>query len=118
MLGVCISTLLCCLFKQKTAYEMRISDWSSDVCSSDLRGRHCPAVFHPHSPLRDELQGKRIEPVLHRQYAGGERIGVIACRDGHGRLRDDRSLVHALGDEMDGAAGDLHTRVEGALLGM
>src|SRR3546814_4894507 len=24
------------LFKQKTAYEMRISDWSSDVCSSDL----------------------------------------------------------------------------------
>src|SRR3546814_11550255 len=27
-------------FKQKTAYEMRISDWSSDVCSSDLP-RHC-----------------------------------------------------------------------------
>src|SRR3546814_12192733 len=25
-------------FKQKTAYDMRISDWSSDVCSSDLRG--------------------------------------------------------------------------------
>src|SRR3546814_4754329 len=25
------------LFKQKTAYEMRISDWSSDVCSSDLQ---------------------------------------------------------------------------------
>src|SRR3546814_6032820 len=25
-------------FKQKTAYEMRISDWSSDVCSSDLAG--------------------------------------------------------------------------------
>src|SRR3546814_9724920 len=34
-------TILCvCVFfflKQKTAYEMRISDWSSDVCSSDLR---------------------------------------------------------------------------------
>src|SRR3546814_3719282 len=26
-------------FKQKTAYEMRISDWSSDVCSSDLRAK-------------------------------------------------------------------------------
>src|SRR3546814_948421 len=25
-----------CFFKQKTAYDMRISDWSSDVCSSDL----------------------------------------------------------------------------------
>src|SRR3546814_10948009 len=32
--------LYCVLFfKQKTAYEMRISDWSSDVCSSDLPGR-------------------------------------------------------------------------------
>src|SRR3546814_4663764 len=28
-----------CCFKQKTAYEMRISDWSSDVCSSDLEDR-------------------------------------------------------------------------------
>src|SRR3546814_17180824 len=27
------------VFKQKTAYEMRISDWSSDVCSSDLAGQ-------------------------------------------------------------------------------
>src|SRR3546814_18881977 len=30
-------------FKQKTAYEMRISDWSSDVCSSDL---HQPGLHH------------------------------------------------------------------------
>src|SRR3546814_19197429 len=32
-------SLLFFLFKQKTAYEMRISDWSSDVCSSDLGAR-------------------------------------------------------------------------------
>src|SRR3546814_2193572 len=36
-----VVTLLCVdsffFFKQKTAYEMRISDWSSDVCSSDLK---------------------------------------------------------------------------------
>src|SRR3546814_4799057 len=31
-------------FKQKTAYEMRISDWSSDVCSSDLRDGASDAV--------------------------------------------------------------------------
>src|SRR3546814_7321658 len=31
--GACLQF---CFFKQKTAYEMRISDWSSDVCSSDL----------------------------------------------------------------------------------
>src|SRR3546814_5857333 len=30
------SSLVFFFFKQKTAYEMRISDWSSDVCSSDL----------------------------------------------------------------------------------
>src|SRR3546814_18040716 len=35
---VCISLLFVFFFKQKTAYEMRISDWSSDVCSSDLQG--------------------------------------------------------------------------------
>src|SRR3546814_18157837 len=31
-------------FKQKTAYEMRISDWSSDVCSSDLKGVAAPEL--------------------------------------------------------------------------
>src|SRR3546814_4770403 len=41
---VCVWCIMVCMlcfffFKQKTAYEMRISDWSSDVCSSDL-GRH------------------------------------------------------------------------------
>src|SRR3546814_7692850 len=41
-LRVYLIVRLCCLsaefffFKQKTAYELRISDWSSDVCSSDL----------------------------------------------------------------------------------
>src|SRR3546814_6086185 len=32
-------------FKQKTAYEMRISDWSSDVCSSDLQGHLDPPAL-------------------------------------------------------------------------
>src|SRR3546814_5263556 len=32
-----VCDVLIFFFKQKTAYEMRISDWSSDVCSSDLR---------------------------------------------------------------------------------
>src|SRR3546814_2369724 len=39
--------MCCCMFffKQKTAYEMRISDWSSDVCSSDLRGNSGGPLF-------------------------------------------------------------------------
>src|SRR3546814_4782105 len=36
-------------FKQKTAYEMRISDWSSDVCSSDLT---CPRLQFARSETR------------------------------------------------------------------
>src|SRR3546814_19782933 len=37
MLGVCFVVVdMLFFFKQKTAYELRISDWSSDVCSSDL----------------------------------------------------------------------------------
>src|SRR3546814_2650187 len=35
-LCICVCYCLFFVFKQKTAYEMRISDWSSDVCSSDL----------------------------------------------------------------------------------
>src|SRR3546814_8432959 len=53
-------------FKQKTAYEMRISDWSSDVCSSDLR-RPAPALgrrahhrmAQPMSASRQRLGGVR-----------------------------------------------------------
>src|SRR3546814_1726156 len=33
---LCVISDVCFFFKQKTAYDMRISDWSSDVCSSDL----------------------------------------------------------------------------------
>src|SRR3546814_12409557 len=41
-------------FKQKTAYEMRISDWSSDVCSSDLQDR---------GYLKGKLAQGRISPL-------------------------------------------------------
>src|SRR3546814_2057304 len=38
------------LFKQKTAYEMRISDWSSDVCSSDLTMPEQEVLFASQAP--------------------------------------------------------------------
>src|SRR3546814_596174 len=50
MVSWCICVLFISLFfffKQKTAYEMRISDWSSDVCSSDLAAdQHARALFN------------------------------------------------------------------------
>src|SRR3546814_14901245 len=45
-------------FKQKTAYEMRISDWSSDVCSSDLRDG--PG---PRTQTRDGADRKREQVI-------------------------------------------------------
>src|SRR3546814_13124580 len=48
-------------FKQKTAYEMRISDWSSDVCSSDLPGNvqlygdATPNVYRPSATVNGEI---------------------------------------------------------------
>src|SRR3546814_4512506 len=41
---MCVSFMFCIVFffKQKTAYEMRIIDWSSDVCSSDLKDKSLP----------------------------------------------------------------------------
>src|SRR3546814_2935652 len=46
---------MCFFFKQKTAYDMRISDWSSDVCSSDLyiTGNH------------DEFLRRYVDHALH-----------------------------------------------------
>src|SRR3546814_5003827 len=59
-------------FKQKTAYEMRISDWSSDVCSSDLR----PAkAFGQHMPRRIHVYALRTQV----SHGAGMRLVQIEC---------------------------------------
>src|SRR3546814_1978283 len=55
-------------FKQKTAYEMRISDWSSDVCSSDLRAAADNLV-----PVTLELGGK--SPTFVGRSANKDLVG-------------------------------------------
>src|SRR3546814_9965157 len=54
-------------FKQKTAYEMRISDWSSDVCSSDLMEAVGRAAnrFHCHRPEQVGDQAADQQPDDH-----------------------------------------------------
>src|SRR3546814_3093153 len=48
-------------FKQKTAYEMRISDWSSDVCSSDLPvGIGDEQVDTDRRPARQRCPARRV----------------------------------------------------------
>src|SRR3546814_6822244 len=60
-------------FKQKTAYEVRISDWSSDVCSSDLR-REDPQA--PDSGPHDEMEALRAEIEQLRADALRERADL------------------------------------------
>src|SRR3546814_8020055 len=51
-------------FKQKTAYEMRISDWSSDVCSSDLYRRRSETLQV--QPELRQFGRPRLQPVTSR----------------------------------------------------
>src|SRR3546814_3144131 len=58
--------MICCVFKQKTAYEMRISDWSSDVCSSDLMLLSLQLIVQASAPLREsQVFGVLVEPLSH-----------------------------------------------------
>src|SRR3546814_1171531 len=85
-------------FKQKTAYEMRISDWSSDVCSSDLDGWsqgdgdrdaiHKLFRFADFSAAfgfmaRTALQAEKMDhhPEWSNVYNRVEEIGRASCRE-------------------------------------
>src|SRR3546814_8261888 len=74
-------------FKQKTAYEMRISDWSSDVCSSDLQPDRVDAEFGDVVELVDEA-GEIADAVA---IAIAEALDV--------QLIDDRVLVPERSEE-------------------
>src|SRR3546814_10000507 len=95
------------VFKQKTAYEMRISDWSSDVCSSDLAesmrneysecnrvGRlKAPTAYHPMSRLSDNLTARRkqLGLTVPQVHAALQLMGVdVAKPTVYGWLNGDR----------------------------
>src|SRR3546814_4162842 len=84
-------------FKQKTAYEMRISDWSSDVCSSDLTACIEEAILDAGIPVA----GQRRTNARNR-LPGETRIRIVEERTGENRLdRDagDRSEERRVGKE-------------------
>src|SRR3546814_5849336 len=65
-------------FKQKTAYEMRISDWSSDVCSSDLAVAPVGTVYAPQTGRR-RLSGGEDAAAHGRAAVGSLRpLGQIS----------------------------------------
>src|SRR3546814_3586619 len=93
-------TFIFFFFKQKTAYEMRISDWSSDVCSSDLEPPaqvylgwadgtrfevHCcryPTITEEEKITRIGIPPKQ----LHFGTSGTMLVQICHCRVDHGML--------------------------------
>src|SRR3546814_10015792 len=80
-------------FKQKTAYEMRISDWSSDVCSSDLPERQeTPGHLFLRlatNPKFRQLLAERVK--LHTGEGGA--LTPEACATRYTRLRSEERRV-------------------------
>src|SRR3546814_20612469 len=107
------------VFKQKTAYEMRISDWSSDVCSSDLgeplaerrrqdgyRGlRHRVVVRH--HPGAAEIADRRFGRAAHRRRRLGAARGAVLKQIAYsGSLRAQIDLfLGPVGDAVGRSAG-------------
>src|SRR3546814_7076827 len=83
-------------FKQKTAYEMRISDWSSDVCSSDLT--FVPALLAARSIGHHDLQVRGanfvLAPLVWREY-----LRAVSRSSARSLLRHFRSEERRVGKE-------------------
>src|SRR3546814_4750939 len=83
-------------FKQKTAYEMRISDWSSDVCSSDL------SLLHAARQLRRRQAGDVLaEPDLgelgERDLMGLMAVHPLRLDQPEGHILPDRQGIEQIG---------------------
>src|SRR3546814_5455787 len=91
MLILCVFVFF--FFKQKTAYEMRISDWSSDVCSSDLFG----GLITNHAPTQ-----RVLPPFFSNLLPEGPLWSYLADRAG---VHHDREffLLWMLGKDLPGA---------------
>src|SRR3546814_2051706 len=96
------------LFKHKTAYEVRISDWSSDVCSSDLGDLQVEDDEQDGDQAEAHVElAARVVEGLEAAFVGGDFLGVrtLAGNDVGGGDNDhrkpDRSEERRVGKEFD-----------------
>src|SRR3546814_6968328 len=106
---MCVGCCVCCLmlfffFKQKTAYEMRISDWSSDVCSSDLRPDPWPSC-RPRHNRRRALRGWTSSCAL---VPGNSVSGHPLTGSPAGSIDHGQAALPLASFVPEGAAGDLN----------
>src|SRR3546814_2238925 len=102
---IVLSSLFFFFFKQKTAYEMRISDWSSDVCSSDLYEGRKYDDFIDDGPLDKTVTGGWIALLQHHFFTAwipqkdqAARFGLTTSGQVHG--------IHAMGPSFTLAPGE------------
>src|SRR3546814_5804096 len=84
-------------FKQKTAYELRISDWSSDVCPSDLLGSQVwtvAGVFHSGDAMDSEVWGD-ADVVANTYRRGSTRSSVTARLENPGAFKQFKAALAA-----------------------
>src|SRR3546814_1898128 len=80
-------------YKQKTAYEMRISDWSSDVCSSDLTAeQQIPVAAAQLPPQQGRSHRRQQHRANFRNHGGLTQIHRVAL-DQDARAQGDRKSV-------------------------
>src|SRR3546814_11026243 len=84
---------LCIFFKQKTAYGMRISDWSSDVCSSDLL--HRAAMAFGAQRCVDPHRARQAAAVL--RHATDVLLGACALTRRLARGHEPPPVVYSAG---------------------
>src|SRR3546814_11916044 len=82
-----------CLFKQKTAYEMRISDWSSDVCSSDLAKAYCMALETAEGEARAAVAALAVHACVANK--GDALLGIAARCAARASLLQHKELGRA-----------------------
>src|SRR3546814_9928405 len=91
-LSISLGSCIFIFFKQKTAYEVRISDWSSDVCSSDLpnkadwfagrwSGLHKPADAETTRQSVESAISQKLFDSLGKTLTAIPEIGRASCRD-------------------------------------
>src|SRR3546814_1951639 len=95
------------IFKQKTAYEMRISYWSSDVCSSDLRTQLSGQLGGPNSRIEarlDRLPLSILDIYNEDLGLGGVATGTLSYSSPQGGMPSGRAELRLRGMTRSGLA--------------
>src|SRR3546814_7379477 len=104
-LGCYLLLWLFFFFKQKTAYEMRISDWSSDVCSSDLTVElHLTGHMERFAWSFDGVKFADAEP-LRLNY--GERMRIVLVND---TMMSHPIHLHGMWSDLEDESGNFMVR--------